>query len=103
MLDLMYSRGDLPAGPPPQETFCKELVPQTLVATKFVQARVIYHWLLDLVKDYVSRYVDVEQTVYGLKTVLGYLATHYRARSFHSQCITHSSNYFPGPPVSLPY
>jgi hypothetical protein len=103
MSELTYSRGDLSAGPPPQDKFCKELIPNTLVSTKFVQARVIYHWLLDLVKDYVSRYVDFQQMVYGLKMVLGCLATYYKARSFHCQYIVHSSNYFHGPLVSLPY
>lgn len=45
-------------GPPTDEPLTRELMARTLGATKFVQARVLHHWLLDLVKDYVNRYVQ---------------------------------------------
>lgn len=48
----------LPSGPPAQEPLSRSLLSQTLSASKFAQSRVIHHWLLDLVKDYISRYVN---------------------------------------------
>lgn len=57
---LHYYLIQIHIGPPPQEEFSKELIPKTLLATKFIQARVIYHWLFDLVKDYVARYAEAQ-------------------------------------------
>lgn len=53
-------------GPPAQEIFSRDLIPQTLAAGKFVQARVIHHWLFDLVKDYISRYIDLSRIILPL-------------------------------------
>ncbi|KAG8798021.1 RNA polymerase II mediator complex subunit [Serendipita sp. 398] len=51
-------RGVLPVlfnGPTASEPFSKERLQRTLVANKFVQARVLHHWLLDLVKGHIAR------------------------------------------------